>query len=132
MPDSLDLSDLVGPPRRVHFDPEGKRVYLLPRDISTELYLEILSLQDRPDELEDHAVVQQLHDQILELFQEYQPEMRRLPPVVSIPVLIQLLGRVYRAEPDPTPAKPARAKPRAKASPGTRTTRSPSGSRSSS
>jgi hypothetical protein len=130
MADIIDLSDLIGPPRKVKI---GESLTLLmPFDLPVELYLQILHLQDRPDELEDQAVVESLRDEVLELLQVHQPTMTRLPAAVSIPLLIQMVGRIYRAEPDPTPAKPARAKPRAKASPGTRTTKSPTRSRSSS
>jgi hypothetical protein len=120
MPDTIDVTDLIGPPRKVKIS--DALTLLFPMDLPVETYLTILHLQDRPEELEDQSVVQSLRDDVLELLQVHQPGMTRLPPAVSIPVLIQLIGRVYRAEPDPPP--PA-AKPRAKkaASRGTRTTR---------
>jgi hypothetical protein len=120
MPDTIDVTDLIGPPRKVKIS--DALTLLFPMDLPVETYLTILHLQDRPEELEDQSVVQSLRDDVLELLQVHQPGMTRLPPAVSIPVLIQLIGRVYRAEPDPPP--PA-AKPRAKkaASRGSTTTR---------
>lgn len=132
MADLIDVSDLIGPPRKVKL---GETTYLFPADIPVELYLGILRLQDRPEELEDQVVVKQLRDDVLELLTVHQPGLDRLPPAVSIPMLIALIGRVYRAEPDPTP--PA-AKPKAKArteravSHGTSTTKSRKPSTSSS
>jgi cell division septation protein DedD len=117
----LDLSDLVGPPRRIKLGPNE---YLLPRDLNVELYLRIVGLAEHPEELEENVVVRQLRDEVLELFRVHQPEMQALPPAVSIPVLVQLIGRVYSGAEEVPPQKAA-PKPRAprKVSPGTSTAR---------
>lgn len=111
MSDILDLSVFVGPPRKVRFTSSGP-VYLLPRDVPVELMLEILDFQQRADELDDEQVARTLRDDLLELFQVHQPDMTRLPAAVSVPLLVQMFGEIYRAdepaaEEDPTPAAPA-------------------------
>jgi hypothetical protein len=117
MAEILDLSVLLGNvPKQVRLSPEG-RVYKLPPDCPAELYFLLLQFWGlKEDEVPPEELVVALHDQTLELFQVYQPDMERLPAEVSIPVLVQLVGRVYgEQEEDPTPAKGG-----GKATPGTR------------
>src|SRR4051812_35258963 len=105
MAEITDLNVFVGPPRQVRL---GESVYLLPRDIPAELYLEFLDLQDRPGDVDDQAVIRKLHQDVLELFQVHDPSMTRLPPAVSIPVLVRMIGHVYSASGDveERPTKP--------------------------
>lgn len=125
MSDITDLNVFVGPPRKVKI---GPKVYELPRDIAAEIYLEIIELQQRGDDLDDDdKLVRQLRDEILELFQVHQPDMTRLPAAVSIPLLVQMIGRVYGDdEPEETTGPPPRS-----SSPGkSRTTAKPRATRS--
>lgn len=105
MAEITDLNVFVGPPRQVKL---GESVYLLPRDIPAELYLEFLDLQGQPGDLDDQTVVRKLRQDVLELFQVHQPGIDRLPPAVSIPVLVRMIGHVYSASSDAEerPTKP--------------------------
>lgn len=127
MSEIVDLNVFVGPPRKAKL---GETIYLLPRDIPAELYLEVLDLQSRPDELDDQGVVRKLHRDVLELFQVHQPDMERLPAAVTIPVLVRMIGHIYSGTAEPDPPKPRASgsrgtrKPKAKPKPRSRSSRS--------
>lgn len=84
----------VGEDKKVEL-PDGK-TYLLPGDLPVELYLWINRLNSGDPELLEMTeleMVEKLHQEVLELFQQRQPDMQRLP--LSVPQLIRLIPKVY-------------------------------------
>jgi hypothetical protein len=107
-----NLDELIGEPRQVEI---GGEVYELPADIPAELFLKIASYEGEPL---SGAFLLELKDELLELFQEYQPEMDTLPgTLMQMVVLIPTVYGSRRSAEDADPPKPKR-----KAAAGTRST----------
>jgi hypothetical protein len=90
-----DLDQLIGAPRRVKL---GGDTYQLPRDCPAELFLLLLKVgqtQDGEADEDQAALIEQLVDGVLELFQVHQPDLERLPAAVSIQMIVQIIGTVY-------------------------------------
>lgn len=124
MADVTNLDDLAGPPKRVVL---GGVEYLLPGDIPIDLFIEMADAEQSFDdeEADELAIIKNLRDRVLELFQFHQEDMESLPPGAGFRTVLQLVGAVYRAKGDdeekpeleaaeedrPTKATPTRKSP---------------------
>jgi hypothetical protein len=100
----IELGFLVEP-KQVRLIPDGP-IYRLPPDVPVPL---MLRLEHHADGEVTAEFVQDLYDEILELFRVYQPDLDRLP--IGLTQLLTFVRTVYAAEepePDP-PAPPKRA-----------------------
>lgn len=94
-----DLDELLlGPPKRVRL---SGHVYTLPAQIPVPLYLlvrnrsrERVELLERGEDLDIDAV-EEVHQQVLELFQVHQPDMDSVP--CGIGQLFEIIPTIYPA-----------------------------------
>lgn len=111
----IDLSDVVGPPKKVRLQADGP-VYKLPADIPAPLYLKVSSYADQED-MSEAEMAEDLYAEMLELFQVHQPDLDELP--IGLVALITAVPTIYGSaaveDEDEGGAPPSRA--------GTRSTR---------
>lgn len=120
----IDLDELVSPPKKVRI--QGN-VYTLPSELPVELYLRLrvaeqayAEAQENGEEVDENQRVEELHDLLLELFREHQPDLEKLPG--GLIQLFTIIPRVYGAasvveeedEPDPNSSTHGRGKPSTK------------------
>lgn len=93
----IDLDRLVGKPKKVRL--EGK-VYTLPAQIPVPLYLLIKQRQKeraekiaKGEESDDVDVVEEIHGQVLELFQIHHPDLKIVPCGMS--QLFDIIPTIY-------------------------------------
>lgn len=94
MPDlvDIDLDALAAPPKRAKL---GGKVYKLPGDMPLELFFRVQSFEQRVENGENEVtVLSEIRDELLGLFQVYQPTMKKLPPM-GVLELAQALPRIY-------------------------------------
>ena len=99
----VDLDALAPAPKRTRL---GGKVYRLPGDMPLELFFRIQAFEQRVNAGEDEtALLSELRDELLALFQVHQPQMKALPPI-GVLTLMASLGAIYsggsRGEAPPT------------------------------
>ena len=104
----LDAAGLFAPPIRVRL---GGVEYDMPGDIPAPLYVQMSAVMAVDAKTLDAQAQQQLalelHDELLELFRQYQPDIKRLPlPLRSMTAAINYIygGGAQQGGGDPTPA----------------------------
>ena len=93
----IDLNPLLGKPKKVRL---GTKIYTLPAQIPVELYLLIKQRQadraekiEKGEDAEDLDVVQEVHRQVLELFQIHHPDLKSVPCGMS--QLFEIIPTIY-------------------------------------
>lgn len=118
----IDLDALAPPDLNVRL---GGKTYRFPGDCPLPVFLRIQALQQKVDAGEDEdALLADVQEVILELFQVKQPTMKQLPAGIGVIGLMSLIGTLYGAEDTAAPADPpvpAKKRPAA----GTRSTSRP-------
>ena len=127
----IDLDELVAAPKKVKL---RDTVYTLPAELPVETYLRLraaeqaaAAAQEAGEDTDENERIEELHDLLLQLFREYQPELEALPG--GLVQLFSIIPRVYGAksgEEDDADPKPAKTRART----GNATTRSQKQSRS--
>lgn len=121
----VDLDALAPRPTRVKL---GGKWWTVPGDMPMPLFLRIQGYEQRVDSGEDEtAILTELQDELLALFQVHHPALKVLPEI-GILTLLQSIGAIYGGavgEPTPaqttvpqrkrTPSKPAARAKRARA-----------------
>lgn len=106
----IDLDDLLEKPKRVKL---AGKVYTLPPEIPAPLYLQMKAANQAREEGVDSPAEQDrveiVYGEVLELFQQHQPELEELP--VGIVQVFRIIPRVYMAE-ESDAAPKAKPKPR--------------------
>jgi hypothetical protein len=113
MPDlvDVDLDALAQPPKRVKL---AGKVWKLPGDMPLELFFKVQSFEHRVDAGEaETAVLQEIHDELLALFQVHQPGLKALP-AMGVLDLAQALPRIYAGGAVPGEAQAETPTPRSR------------------
>ena len=99
----VDLDALAPVPTRAKL---AGKVYKLPGDMPLDLFFKIQTFGDRVEKGESEMVMlEELHDQLLALFQVHQPALKTLPPM-GVTQLLQALGAIYGGGLGEAPASP--------------------------
>lgn len=122
----VDLDALAPRPKRVRL---GGKVHRLPGDMPMGLFMRIQAFGQRVAAGDDEtAMLAELSDELLELFQVHQPQMKTLPPM-GITQLLQALGAIYGGGPGEAPAQTRAPRSRKKTPSATASSRRPRTSR---
>lgn len=117
----IDLDELLGPPKRVKLAGE---TYTLPPQIPAPLYLKMKAANEAREEGADDDAEQDrveiVYGEVLELFQQYQPDLEELP--VGIVQVFQVIPRIYMA-PEESDAAPKATRKTTRARTGNASTR---------
>lgn len=88
----VDLDALATPPKRVKL---GGKTWKLPGDMPMDLFFKVQAYEQRLDAGEDQfAVLAEIKDELLALFQVHQPTTKALPSM-GVLELAQALPRIY-------------------------------------
>ena len=88
----IDLDIVAGPPKRVRL---GGRIFLFPADLPVETYLRINLAARAEDPGSEPDQFADLAEQLLELLQVHQPQLRRLPARIGLVTLLQAIPVIY-------------------------------------
>lgn len=103
----VDLDALAPVPKRVRL---AGKVWKLPGDLPMELLMQLEQFEARSNkpEADEYALLRDLQDVILGLFQVHQPTLRKLP-TMGLFGLLRLIREVYGTDQlgEATPPRPA-------------------------
>ena len=88
----IDLDALAPVAKRVKL---GGKIYKLPGDMPLQLFLRIQGFEQRVEKGEsENTLLSELQDELLALFQHYQPALKKLPDI-GVLGLLGSLGHIY-------------------------------------